>query len=205
MTTYISKGARLSPDGKYRYSLWREWRDPAAHDDANWRWLGKDGAGQLMGDPKSCMFVMLNPSTADGEKDDPTIRRCVGFCKSFKYERLVVVNLFAYRTRSPSILKALTHADDPVGWQNSEVVKEQAAEAGMIILAWGAHGGHLGQDETMLGWLSGYEDKLRLLTRRSTAGRSIRSICTARAGRSGSRCCHEVHSEAAQAQRPGDG
>lgn len=161
MTTYISKGARLSPDGKYRYSLWREWRHP--HDDANWRWLGRDGAGERYGEPKSCMFVMLNPSTADGEQDDPTIRRCVNFCKSFRYEKLVVVNLFAYRTSSPKILKALTHAEDPVGWQNEEIVKELAEDAGLIILAWGAHGGHLGQDETMLGWLYGHEEKLRLL------------------------------------------
>jgi hypothetical protein len=68
---YVKSGARISADGVYRYVLWREWH--GTHDPKNWRWLGgKDGAGVELGYPKSCLFVMLNPSTADGEKDDAT-------------------------------------------------------------------------------------------------------------------------------------
>jgi hypothetical protein len=151
MDGYIEAGAKLSPDGKYRYRLWREWR--GTHDPKNWHWVTKDGDGDPMGEPKSCLFVMLNPSTADGDKDDPTIRRCVGFAKALKYERLEVVNLFAYRATRPTDLLDLNHADDPVGPWNLEIVTAAAEKAGIVICAWGAHGGHLGQDETVLGWL----------------------------------------------------
>lgn len=152
MTDYINSGAEISPDGRYRYLLWREWR--GTHDPKNWRWFsGKDGAGHPIGEPLACLFVMLNPSTADAELDDPTIRRCVGFAKAWKFERLEVVNLFAYRATSPRDLLALTHKDDPVGDRNQNWVERSAADAGLIVCAWGAHGGHLGQDETLRGWL----------------------------------------------------
>lgn len=166
---YIDTGARLSKDGKYRYHLWREWRSPTTPNE-NWRWLsddGKiegaavDGVGEPLGAPKSVLFVMLNPSTADGEVDDPTIRRCVAFANSWGYDRLDVVNLFAYRTSSPAELRALNFTDDPVGPDNVNTVRALIEERGdffgsgvdKVVCAWGAHGGHMQQDEEMLGWL----------------------------------------------------
>lgn len=156
--SYTDKGAQFSadPGQKYRYLLWREWRFP--RDDANWY-----GDPERDGRPKPCLFIMLNPSTADSEKDDPTINRCVNFAKASRYERLEVVNLFAYRTTSPKVLKALTHEHDPVGWLNLISIERAARDAGIIILAWGAHGGHLGQDETVLKLLEPYAAKLRML------------------------------------------
>jgi hypothetical protein len=152
MTDYIESGAQISACGKYRYRLWREWR--GTHDPENWHWYdGYDGEGKRIGEPKSCVFIMLNPSTADGEKDDPTIRRCVGFAKAWNFERLEVVNLFAYRATQPAELLALRSEDDPVGPENLEIIEDVAGRAGRIICAWGAHGGHMGQDETVLGWL----------------------------------------------------
>ena len=136
---YIAKGARISADGKYRYQLWREWR--GTHDPKHWRWLGGvDGVGEPLGEPLSCLFVMLNPSTADGEADDPTIRRCVGFAKRWKFERLEVVNLFAYRATKPSDLFAFqAQGGDPIGWQNSELIGEALRDSGLVVCAWGAN------------------------------------------------------------------
>ena len=149
---YVSSGALLSGDGMYRYLLWREWRGVAPKE--NWQWFGaKDGAGHELGEPKSCLFVMLNPSTADGEADDPTIRRCVGFAKRFKFDRLEVVNLFAYRATDPQEVLRMTGAGDPIGPRNQDIIERAAADAGLIICAWGAHGSHIGQDETVRGWL----------------------------------------------------
>jgi hypothetical protein len=159
--TYISAGATISACGRYRYRLWREWRlhpKPAQWD----MWTddaGKpvvDGAGKQLGHPKTCIFIMLNPSTADGEQDDPTIRKCVGFAKLLGYDRLEVVNLFAHRATDPRALLALNHDDDPVGVDNQRHVGRVLFDEyprGVIICAWGVHGAHLGQDETMLGWL----------------------------------------------------
>lgn len=149
---YVDAGAQISPDGRYRYLLWREWR--GTHHPANWRWMGaKDGAGEPLGEPESCLFVMLNPSTADAEKDDATIRRCVAFAASWQYERLEVVNLFAYRTPSPAELMALTDRDDPVGRKNLEAFGRATARAKLIVCAWGHHGDYLGQADTALGWI----------------------------------------------------
>lgn len=157
---YVSSGATISADGRYRYRLWREWRlHPAPAQWDMWTDNGKpvvDGAGEQLGTPKSCVFIMLNPSTADGDTDDPTIRRCVGFAKALGYDRLDVLNLFAHRATDPAELLALNWDDDPIGPNNrSHVASVMQGECrpGHIICAWGSHGGHLGQDEEMLGWL----------------------------------------------------
>lgn len=159
---YLYKGATISACGRYRYRLWREWR---LHPlPAQWNmWedeRGKpalDGAGHQLGVPKRCVFIMLNPSTADGDTDDPTIRRCVGFAKAWGYDRLEVINLFAYRTTNPRELLGLNHADDPVGIDNQRYIEHALEDNGIIVCAWGAHGSHLGQDETVIGWLGGHK------------------------------------------------
>ncbi|SFG09236.1 hypothetical protein SAMN05518801_10780 [Novosphingobium sp. CF614] len=156
--TYLEKGAIISACGNYRYRLWREWRNHPA--PARWNmWTEDDGspcldgAGEQLGEPLSCVFVMLNPSTADGEQDDPTIRRCVGFARREGFDRLEVVNLFAWRATSPKNLLMVSPERDPVGYQNQRHVCRALDHAGLIVCAWGVYGGHLDQDETMLGWI----------------------------------------------------
>lgn len=153
---YVSSGAEISHDGTYRYKLWREWR--GTHDRSNWRWFGaKDGAGEEIGEPKTCLFVMLNPSTADGESDDPTIRRCVGFAKAWRYEYLEVVNLFAYRAMNPADLFAFAKAGgDIIGIENSTIIADAAQRAGIVVCAWGASAAAKGYGfhvDTVRGWL----------------------------------------------------
>jgi hypothetical protein len=79
MIAEMLREAEISEDGKYRYALMRMWDDKP-----------------LM------MFCMLNPSTADATKDDPTIRRCIGFAKDRGYGGIYVVNLMAYRATDPA-------------------------------------------------------------------------------------------------------
>jgi hypothetical protein len=95
--------------------------------------------------------------------DDPTIRRCVAFAKSWGLFRLEVVNLFAHRATSPTELLALNDAAEPVGPDNLMHVAASAAAAGKIVCAWGAHGGHLGQDETTLGWIMDHKRRRTLV------------------------------------------
>lgn len=175
---YVAKGAVISPCGTYRYRLWREWRNHPA--PAQWNmWTdadGKpvvDGAGEQLGEPKACVFVMLNPSTADGDQDDPTIRRCVGFARRWGFDRLEVLNLFAYRATDPAALLALNDDADPVGVHNQShfntVLFQDClfggSTFGRIVCAWGVHGAHLGQDETALGWMGEHERFALGLTR----------------------------------------
>jgi len=120
--------AVISPCQKYRFLLTRE--------------LGGDGG--------TCLFIMLNPSTADASTDDPTIRRCIGFAQRLGCSRLEVVNLFAYRATSPEDMK---RASDPVGDGNLEHLGVAATKAQYVIAAWGAHGSYRQQGEIVLGIL----------------------------------------------------
>ena len=98
-----------------------------------------------------CLFIMLNPSTADADSDDPTIRRCMGYAARWGYGDLQVVNLFGLRSTDP---RALLRHRDPVGERNDEYVLDAVEGTmevdGIIVCAWGARGGWLGRDAAML-------------------------------------------------------
>ena len=81
------------------------------------------------------LFIGLNPSTADGERDDPTMRRCMDFARRWGHQSLRVVNLFAFRSPQP---KALREADDPVGNPaDDEHILEAARKCERILCGWG--------------------------------------------------------------------
>ena len=82
------------------------------------------------------MFIGLNPSTADETKDDPTIRRCINFAKTWGYGALCMVNLFAFRATLPADMFKTT---EPIGDENDYWISEMAKDAGIIIAAWGAY------------------------------------------------------------------
>lgn len=111
----MKKGAIIDPTGTYRYLLTRTW------DESK----------------QPVVFIMLNPSTADAEEDDPTIRRCINFAKKWGCGGIRVVNVFAYRATAP---KKLLEAKDPVGPNNHSYIVEALTSAGIIIAAWGAVG-----------------------------------------------------------------
>lgn len=117
-TREIERSAAMSPDGVYRYTLGRKWADPVG------------GA---------VCWIMLNPSTADAEQDDPTIRRCMNFSESWGYDSLIVVNLFAFRATKPADMKA---AADPIGPQNDDAIWLAAKSCAIAVAAWGEHGKH---------------------------------------------------------------
>src|SRR3954451_2301972 len=48
------------------------------------------------------MSAMVNPSTADAETDDPTIRKVKGFSERAGYGHIIVGNLFAFRAKTSS-------------------------------------------------------------------------------------------------------
>ncbi|MEC9374624.1 MAG: DUF1643 domain-containing protein, partial [Planctomycetota bacterium] len=124
----MRRTALFDPTGRYRYRLTRRFPDAPA-----------DG-------PAAC-FVMLNPSTADAERDDPTIRRCIGFARGWGCATLDVVNLFAFRATRPADLRA---AEDPVGPCNQRHVRAAIRRADMVIFAWGDHGALLQRGERLM-------------------------------------------------------
>lgn len=111
----IRRYAEFSPCATWRYTLIRKW------DDSKPRLL----------------FVLLNPSTADAVKDDPTNRRGIGFARRWGFGSVVFVNLFAFRTPDPKQMKA---AKEPVGPENDAYILREAKLAKCIVAAWGNDG-----------------------------------------------------------------
>jgi hypothetical protein len=80
---------------------------------------------------------MLNPSTADAFRTDPTVTRCVRFARRENCGGLVIVNLFALRATDP---RELRRHPDPVGAGNDLFIREHCRPGRLVIAAWGAHG-----------------------------------------------------------------
>lgn len=114
--------AIISNCGKYRHWLTRHWDDTK----------------------EMCAFIMLNPSTADASEDDPTIRRCISFAKSWGYGGLVVVNLFDYRSTDP---KYLTTAKNPCSDLADHFINQALETASLIVCAWGNLGSILNRSK----------------------------------------------------------
>lgn len=145
--------ATFSPCRRYRYTLWREWDVEMQLEGSN---DGERGSDQLR---QFLMVIGLNPSTADETKDDPTIRKCIGFAKRWGFGGLMMTNLFAWRDTDPAKMKK---AAEPVGDDNLATLAQYASQAGMILAAWGKHGKHHAQDEAVLHAISGRVYHLKL-------------------------------------------
>jgi len=117
----MQRTADFSPDRVYRYTLRIIWI--ARKEYVN--------------------FCCLNPSTADENNNDPTVRRCIGFAESWGYGGMVMTNLFAYRATDPGVMKL---ADNPVGPDNNHWIEKESSGAGLTIAAWGTHGKYMGRD-----------------------------------------------------------
>ena len=117
--------ASLSQCKKYRFALWRIWDESKPY----------------------AMIIGLNPSTADEKDDDPTIKRCIDFAKSWGYGGLCKGNLFAFRATEPSDMFA---SYDPVGPGNDEWLVKLSKDAGVVVAAWGNSGSHLGRSKKVL-------------------------------------------------------
>jgi hypothetical protein len=119
--------------GSYRYSLWRAWS---------------------ASNPRIA-FILLNPSTADEERNDPTIRRCIGFARAWKFGSVEVVNLFAHRATDA---RELLKVDDPVGDENDLFLIQAVERCSTVVVGWGIRGTLLGRDSQVLSLLAGRKD-----------------------------------------------
>lgn len=108
----ISKAA-ISACQRYRYQLTRQWNHEL----------------------ETVVFVMLNPSTADANTNDPTIRRCLNFAHDWGFGGIKVVNLFAWRATNPAELRTSV---DPIGPENDEYLTAAFLTSPVTVVAWGA-------------------------------------------------------------------
>lgn len=141
----------FSPCGKYRYTLHRQWEAtpmPMCKDcELHQGWCPSLGIMCESSVHRALCVIGLNPSTADETKDDPTIRRDIGYAKRWGFGSLVKTNIFAWRDTDPAKMKAQA---EPIGADNNRHIVEQARRAGLVLCAWGRHGLHLGRGQAVL-------------------------------------------------------
>jgi len=110
------RGATFSPDPSpiYRYTLWRQWNRYKPY----------------------AAFIGLNPSTADQEKNDPTVKRCIWFAQDWGFGGLFMLNAFGLRSTDPA---GLLKIDDPVGQGNDDAIytTSRRPDVSVVVCAWG--------------------------------------------------------------------
>ena len=111
-----ASGALFSDCRTWRYALWRRWANPEMCN--------------------MVAFIGLNPSTADESIDDPTIRRCKTFARTWGFDGMYMLNAYAFRATDPKAMKA---AIDPVGPENDKWLRHFGTAANAVIACWGAH------------------------------------------------------------------
>jgi hypothetical protein len=129
----IEYGAIFDVNGRYRYSLWHAWS--ANH-------------------PRIA-FVLLNPSTADEQRNDQTIRRCMGFARAWNFGSMEVVNLFAFRATD---YRELFKVHDPIGEENNRFLLQAVARCSTVVVGWGTRGTLYSRDLQVMSLLAGKKD-----------------------------------------------
>ncbi len=109
----VRGSALFSECGRYRHVLRRDWGDTGA---------------------PFVMFCMTNPSTAEHDVDDPTIRKDIHFTVMMGLASCVMVNVCDYRATDPKVLATVNPRSD----LNVKFIVEMAGKADRIIVAWGS-------------------------------------------------------------------
>ena len=113
----MKKSAIISDCGKYRYELHREWDK-------------KKG---------KVLFIMLNPSTADGLNNDLTTIRCINFAKKWGYGGIMIGNIYPFRAKRPKDLRKWLKDGGTYQFFNRDAVHQMAEQADLIVCAWGCN------------------------------------------------------------------
>lgn len=144
MLANSESGAKFSACRRWRYLLWRRWNEskPVAN------------------------FLMLNPSTADEHRLDPSCTRARSYAERWGFGALIVTNLFGWRATDPQEMKA---ARDPVGRGNDAAILRAARASAIVVCAWGNHGAHLGRSRQVVSALRAAAVNLSFL-RMNSAG-----------------------------------
>lgn len=108
----VERTAWISPCERYRHALGRHWDRTKGY----------------------VLFIGINPSTADAEKDDPTIRRCMGFASDWGFGGIEMCNLFDWRETDPAKLPRKGFA---VSEYNDPAIRARVVDAEIVIAAWG--------------------------------------------------------------------
>lgn len=153
---------QFDQDRIYRYSL--------VHDMREERDLFSVMSGNGLKEPMNLVaWIGLNPSTADENVLDPTLRRISGFTQAIGGNAFVMLNLFAFRSTLPTVMKA---SSDPVGPLNDEILLQSTKDI-PVICCWGADGGFMGRDKQVMEILKGRDLRALKLTQDGFPGHPL--------------------------------
>ncbi len=117
----MKKSAIISNCSKYRYELHREWDK----------------------DKGKVLFIMLNPSTADGTEDDLTTRRCIKYTERWGYGGLMIGNIYPFRAKRPKNLRKWTnncgHEEYKALFENIDHINDMINQCDLTVCAWGCN------------------------------------------------------------------
>ena len=109
---------------------------------------------------KTVVMIGLNPSTADGSKDDPTIRADYAFCNAWEREHLIKLNLFDFCATEPKDMMKAAHPEGPLNWETFRSIYERPLTNDLLtVVCWGKDGVYRNQDWSVMKWLDYWEVK----------------------------------------------
>ncbi len=114
------RGACFSENRKYRYGLWRRWKTSGP-------WV---------------TFLMLNPSLADVDHSDPTVKRCEMFSQTWGFAGIEVVNVFGLISPYPEDLHGRRNPIEHAEGANDEHIRHAAERSAFVVAAWGTNVEH---------------------------------------------------------------
>jgi hypothetical protein len=125
----VNRGASFSYCRKYRYALWRIW----------------DETKPLV------MFIGLNPSTANENENDPTIRSVQRISKANGYGGFYMMNCWAYVSTDPEKLRDHRWNELICEW-NDNMLTTIKARCKDVVFAWGSFSivSETGRDKELL-------------------------------------------------------
>jgi hypothetical protein len=94
---------------------------------------------------KPILWVLINPSDADAEEDDPTLRTLVVFSELWGYNRVMVGNLYGYKaTVIKDMWQARKSGVDIIGPDNDAHLRQMISVVrrydGRVMVGWGVPG-----------------------------------------------------------------
>jgi hypothetical protein len=141
MKVFRAPGAPGAMRNTCVFSQCRQYRYTLDHDESELRSSSRDYVA----------WIGLNPSVADEQKLDPTLRRILAFTDRLGFQRFLMLNLFALVSTDPGAMR--THAN-PVGPLNDETIFNACAGASLVVCCWGFNGNHRGRAQSVLELLS---------------------------------------------------
>jgi hypothetical protein len=120
----MRRSAIISDCGFFRHELRRVW----------------DDRGLVL------VVVMLNPSTADDQHEDPTLHVLIWFAKLWGFGGLLIVNLYDWRSPSPAAMRKepRRRSEANEGFLESALAEAQVQRT-PVLAAWGNHGDFEGE------------------------------------------------------------